>query len=281
MTPTLANEEVLNRFRRLAASGRMAHAYLFAGPAQTGKFETALAVAQLVNCEDLDHGPCGNCASCRKVISGNHPDVHIVAVLEDENSIKIDQVRQMLGRAAMRAFEARTKVFILREAHHMTTEAANALLKTLEEPAPHTLMVLTTCLPEACLDTVKSRCHTVKFFRGDDRLPEDKNRIVDVFLSRVGSEDYLKTLSGDKEKAAAAMLACLGFLRDVMLYKNGVDTRHLVYKDRLGDLKKMSGRSMEDLGKVQAQIVRVKSLSDENLNVKMALSLVRERLWGN
>ena len=66
-----------------------------------------------------------------------------------------------------------------------------------------------------------------------------------------------------------------------MLYKNGVDIRHLVYKNRANDLKKMSGRSMEDLCAANAQIVRVKSLTDENLNVKMALSLVRERIWGN
>ena len=280
MTATVS-QEVLNRFKRVAAAKRLAHAYLFTGPAQAGKMPTALAIAQLVNCEDEAHAPCGNCASCRKIAAGNHPDVHIVDVLKDENSIKIEQIRQMLGRVALRAFEAKTKVFIVRGIHLMTTEAANALLKTLEEPAPNTLMILTTNVPEACLDTVKSRCHSVKFFCNEEHLPEDKDRILDVFLSRAGHEDYLKTLSGDKEQAADAMLVLLSFLRDVMLYKSGGNVDNLVYKNRVSDLHKMSGRNMDDLCAVNAQIVRVKSLADENLNVKMALSLVRERLWGN
>lgn len=277
----MASSDVLERFKRLIAAKRLAHAYLFAGPADTGKMETALAVAQLVNCEDIAHAPCGTCGQCRKIAAGIHPDMHIITVLEDENSILIEQIRHMLGRAALRAFEARTKVFILRDAHRMTTEASNALLKTLEEPAPNTLMILTTCVPEACLGTVKSRCHTVKFFRTTEPLPKERERVLDVFLSRVPHEDYLKSLSTDKAQVSAAMLTLLGFLRDAMLYKNGVQAQDLAYKNRLNDLKKMSERNMEDLCAVNAQIVRVKSLAGENLNVKMALSLVRERLWGN
>ncbi|MBI4309561.1 MAG: DNA polymerase III subunit [Candidatus Omnitrophica bacterium] len=274
-----AQEEILNRFKCLMAANRLAHAYLFVGPAETGKAPTALAVAQLVNC-DAANAPCHDCVSCRKIASGNHPDVRMVGGDENE-AIKIDDVRQVLGRVALRPFEARLKVFVLRDAQRMTTEAANALLKTLEEPAPNTLMILTTAVPEACLDTIKSRCHMVKFFCSGDRLPQDKDRILDVFLSRQDNEEFLKALSGDRQQTAQAMLVLLSWVRDVVLYKATADTRHVVYQGRLGDLKNMSQRNMDDLRALKAQIVRVKSLADENLNVKMALSLVRERLWNN
>src|SRR3989338_4463773 len=159
------HSDVVDRFRRLSASGRMGHAYLFTGPHGAGKMQTALTVSQLVNCEDISGGaPCNVCASCRKIASGNHPDVHILALLEDENTIKIEQEHQMVQRTAFKAYEARVKAFIVRDSDLLTREAANSLLKTLEEPAPNTLMLLTTAVPEACLDTIKSRCNVIPFF---------------------------------------------------------------------------------------------------------------------
>lgn len=278
MSADLVQPQILERFQRLINSERLAHAYLFAGPAQTGKMATALALAQMVNC--LEPGaPCGDCASCHKIAGGNHPDVHIIGN-SDEDAIKIDEVRQMLAQVGLRAYEAQTKVFILHEAQRMTTEAANALLKTLEEPAGHTLIILTSAVAESCLATIKSRCHIVKFFAQEDRLPQDKDRILDVFLSR-GNEDFLKTLSTDRAMTADAMRVLLSWVRDVLLYKNGVESSHLIYQNRIKDLEKMSRRSVQDLCALNHQIVRVKALSDENLNVKMALSLMKERLWGN
>ena len=88
------------------------------------------------------------------------------------DSIKIEDIRFLLSRAHLMAYEAKTKVFIIRNIELMTLEAANALLKTLEEPAPNTLMILTTSVLEANLDTIKSRCHIVKFF------PSSVNRIA-------------------------------------------------------------------------------------------------------
>ena len=181
MTVVNVHQEIVERFKRLVKAGRLAHAYLFTGPSGIGKTETALELAQLVNCDD--NSACGNCAQCRKIASGNHPDVYVIGT--DGEGIKIDDVRQMLGRVGLRAYEAKRKVFILRQVERMTMEAANALLKTLEEPAANTLMILTTAVPEAVLDTVKSRCHTVKFFASEDKLPEDKDTIVSRFVARL------------------------------------------------------------------------------------------------
>ena len=260
MTVVNVHQEIVERFKRLVKAGRLAHAYLFTGPSGIGKTETALELAQLVNCDD--NSACGNCAQCRKIASGNHPDVYVIGT--DGEGIKIDDVRQMLGRVGLRAYEAKRKVFILRQVERMTMEAANALLKTLEEPAANTLMILTTAVPEAVLDTVKSRCHTVKFFASEDKLPEDKDTIVSRFVAR-GNDEYLKELSGDKAQATAALVALLSCVRDAMARRSGT----------------LSQRSMDELCGIQKQIVHAKSLMDENLNVKMGLSLVRERLWGN
>ncbi len=280
MSNMMPNIDVLDRFRRLMKVNRLAHAYLFIGALETGRTEAAAAIAQLVNCEGELTKPCGECPPCVKISNGNHPDIHLVGN-NDETSIKIDEIRQILGRVGLLAFEAKTKVFIIIEAQRMTNEAANALLKTLEEPAPNTLIILTTAAVENCLDTIKSRCHMVKFFSLDDTLSEDRDKILDSFLSNVNNDEYLKSLSADKEKTAEAMKVLLSFVRDAYLYKSGVASTQLVYRNRLGAITQMSQKSRDDLNALSAQIVRVKSLVDDNLNVRMALSLVKERLWHN
>src|ERR1700690_188475 len=123
------NDAVMQRFSRLIANHRLAHAYLLVGPQDSGKTQTALSLAQLVNCERGELQACGECASCRKIASGNHPDVHVLGN-DEMDSIKIEEIRFLLSRAHLMVFEARTKVFIIRNIELMTSEAANALLKT-------------------------------------------------------------------------------------------------------------------------------------------------------
>ncbi len=316
MNTTAVNDQVLERFARLMHEGRLAHAYLFVGPVQTGKTQTALAVARLVNCEEPSAGPCGACVSCRKIISGNHPDIHVVN--SDEGSIKIEQIRTLLGRSQLRPYEAKTKVFIIRDAQNMTIEAANALLKTLEEPSPNTLMILTTALPEANLDTIKSRCHTVQFFPvavnritqvlsdeglsavqarflavytdgclgqaralAQEGLAQGKNKMLDEILFNRHNDDYLKELAKDDVKAAQALQVLLTFFRDVLLLKSGAGTDMLVHQDRLKDLNTFAARSTDDLDAVVRHIVAAKRLIGEKLNVKVALNLLREYIWVN
>lgn len=314
------HSDVVDRFRRLSASGRMGHAYLFTGPHGTGKMQTALAVAQLVNCEDVSGGaPCGVCASCRKITSGNHPDIHILALLEDENAIKIAQAKEMIQRTAFKAYEARVKVFIVRDADLLTTEAVNSLLKTLEEPAPNTLMLLTTAVPEACPDTIKSRCHVIPFFsyplnrvaqalreegvaqdtaaflafytdgclgRARQLAKEDmglrKNQWINEFFSSGNNEDFLKGLASDRPSAVEALTVLLSFVRDAVLLKSGSAPADCAHQDRLQDIRVLAGRPLKELSAMAGQIVRARKLINENLNAKMALSLLKERvhsLW--
>jgi DNA polymerase-3 subunit delta' len=165
----LGQDRALSHLRLAFSERRLSQAYCFFGPPGVGKRTTALALAQAVNCLATTArapGPaadaCGACAACRKVAAGLHPDVTEVRP-GGKTVIGIDQVREVTGRAALRAYEGRTKVFILDPADLMQEPAANALLKTLEEPAGATLFILVTAAPNALLPTILSRCQGVRF----------------------------------------------------------------------------------------------------------------------
>ena len=317
MNPTQVNSAVMLTFSRLVALKKLAHAYLLVGPQDSGKTQTALALAQLVNCESVSTQPCGQCAVCLKIASGNHPDVHVIGS-DDRGSIKIEDIRFLLGRSQLKSYEARTKVFIIRDIEFMTPDAANALLKTLEEPAANTLMILTTSVLEANLDTIKSRCHIVKFFPAsvnritrfltDEGLPvpdayflavfsegcigrirklvkEDillkRHKVLDEMLLNRRNDDFLKELSGDPLQATVALQLLLSFFRDVLMLKNGAPAGELVHQNRLKELGTFASRDMTELSLIIRQIVQTKKLVNDHLNTKMSLSLLREYIWVN
>lgn len=146
-------------------SGRVHHGYLFSGLSGVGKFLSAKTIAALVNCEERPEGEfqdaCGVCRSCRKIASDQHPDVLVVA--PERNIIRIGQIRD-IQRAINRApYEARVRFVLIDDAHTMSEEAANALLKTLEEPSRRTRLILVTDQPHRLLPTILSRCQSLQF----------------------------------------------------------------------------------------------------------------------
>lgn len=150
-------------------AGQIAHAYLFTGPAQIGKTTLAKAFAQALNCSQ-PHPPCGQCASCLKVAKGYHPDVHLIQGEGAGGSIKIEQVRALQREAALKPYEGRYRVFILRQADRATAEAADSLLKTLEEPPSHVVLILTASHARAMRPTVISRCQRLDLRPVTDKL---------------------------------------------------------------------------------------------------------------
>jgi len=148
--------------RRVFQSGRMAHAYLFRGPDGVGKAKCARLVAARVNCRQPDEeGACGVCASCRKCLSGNHPD--LVSLSPVNGTIKIDPVRELCRSLSYPPYESERRVVIIEDIHTMTQAAANSLLKTLEEPPEHNLLILTAEASKELLQTVVSRCQVINF----------------------------------------------------------------------------------------------------------------------
>src|SRR5215472_10604023 len=158
---------VLDLLARAVSRGSVPPTLIFAGPEGVGKRRTAVALAQALNCakpEVFASGlnGCGRCPSCMRVARGVHADVLLIEP-GDSGSIKIDQVRDAIDRAAYRPFEGRRRLVIVDAADALVGEAQNALLKTLEEPPPSSVFVLLTSRPDLLLPTVRSRCHHLRF----------------------------------------------------------------------------------------------------------------------
>ena len=144
-------------------SGRIAHAYLFAGPRGTGKTSTARILAKALNC---DHGPtpnpCGECDNCRRIAEGSSMDVFEIDAASNRG---IDEIKALRDQLAFTPVDCRYKVYIIDEVHMLTTEAFNALLKTLEEPPSHVIFILATTDPHKIPATIHSRCQRFDFRR--------------------------------------------------------------------------------------------------------------------
>ncbi len=150
--------------RRVAAQ-RLPHALMLAGPAGVGKglFAERLARALLCTHRDDEGEACGRCAACQLYAAGTHPDIRRVAPEEEGKAIRIDAVRDAIGNLTLKSQYGGYKIALLTPADRMNNAAANALLKTLEEPAPQTLLVLVCARPAALPATVRSRCQRVNF----------------------------------------------------------------------------------------------------------------------
>jgi len=191
---------------RASARATLPPSLIFTGPAGIGKRLVASALAQAVNClNPVVHTPaesrpgpfvpgdeidaCGVCAACTRIARGVHPDVLVVEPGET-GTIKIEQIRDVVDRAAYRPFEGRRRVVIVDEADAMQPAAQNALLKTLEEPPPASSFILITSRPDVLLPTVRSRCPMLRF------QPLDDADVARVLMAR--------GLSDAEARAAAA-----------------------------------------------------------------------------
>jgi len=170
MWQIIGQDKVLNSLKQSLANERLSHAYLLVGPAHTGKMTLAINLAQALNCPSEDK-PCGQCSSCQRILSGNHPDaVNISRTNGSESAdqtqhknITIDQIRQMQQSVILKPYEGGHRVIIIDGAEFMSEEAANALLKTLEEPPQNTIFILLATEEASLLSTILSRCQKVDF----------------------------------------------------------------------------------------------------------------------
>lgn len=156
------HESSINLMKRAVANNRVAHAYLFYGMTGVGKKTAALAFAKTLNClNPVNFDACEGCASCRRFEHNNHPD--IIEVRPLGATIKIRQIRDIQDQMQFRPAEGKARVIMIFDADRMTIESANALLKTLEEPAPGNVLVLTTARFYRLPMTILSRCQHVRF----------------------------------------------------------------------------------------------------------------------
>src|SRR5215831_2138368 len=163
----VGHEHAINILRRALLAQKVRHAYLFTGQEHIGKSLLAQRFAQTLLCTGgpdprvAPLNPCGTCLACRKVMHGNHPDVHFISRVPDKQFIVIEQVRTLQSDSARRTLEGRRNVFIIQGMHEMNMQAANCLLKTLEEPEPDVVLLLTVPDPGLLLPTILSRVQQV------------------------------------------------------------------------------------------------------------------------
>jgi DNA polymerase-3 subunit delta' len=200
--PIIGHEWAVALLRQSLAVGRVSHAYLFCGQPQIGKATLARTLAQALNCAASD-APCGKCPSCAKIANGTHPDVQIVAGKGAGGSIQIDQIRALQREAALAPYSGRYRVAILRQMDRASLEAANSVLKTLEEPPPHVVLLLTASRREGLPSTVTSRCQCL------DLRPVPFTTVKAALLERgldAAQSDLVAHLSGGR--AGWAIAAC-------------------------------------------------------------------------
>lgn len=199
-SPLLGHDRIVQALRHARGRGRLGHALLFLGPEGVGRETCARALAAGLLCDADTVAPpfgCGECRACRRVMQGGHPDLQwlmpeaeaaarglleVDGKRQPSREIRVAQVRDLTRTMRMKPYEGRARVALVLEAHRMNANAANALLKTLEEPGEHSLLILTAPHERAVLPTIASRCQRITF----GPLPE---AIVRAVLERLGVGD--------------------------------------------------------------------------------------------
>lgn len=305
----------IDLIKRAIAEKRLAHAYLFIGPDGVGKTLFAKIFAQSLNCESENMDPCNECVSCRKIEGKSHPDVGWIYPEGKSLQIKIDSIRQVQHALALKPYEGKAKVYIIDGADHMTEEAANCLLKTLEEPPQGSTLILLASNISRLYPTVISRCQKIPFYPlGEEPVKKEimrrygidekkasyisrfsegrlgkaieavedeafikRDKIVDEFISprKLGYEE-LWLYHEPREKVNDILNTLAVYFRDLLVFNLSRDFDLLVNLDKADEILRDSKRySVEKLEEIIERILATQDLIRSNANIKIALSSMR------
>lgn len=168
-------QHIVKTIKNALTTGKIAHAYLFAGPRGTGKTTMAKLLAKALNCEEGIGCQCNECKNCRAIMDGTHPDVLEIDAASNNG---VDEIRELIDKVKYGTILGKYKVYIIDEVHMMTPGAFNALLKTLEEPPEHVVFIFATTEPHKILPTILSRCQRYDFSKVSDNDIKERIRVV-------------------------------------------------------------------------------------------------------
>ena len=196
-------QHIVRTLKNALASNKIAHAYLFCGPRGTGKTTMAKLFAKALNCEEGIGKQCNVCSNCVEITEGTHPDVIEIDAASNNG---VEQVRSLIEKVNYLPIKGKYKVYIIDEVHMMTTNAFNALLKTIEEPPSHVIFILATTEPHNIIPTILSRCQRYDFTKVSDADIEE--RMVTI-LQKEG-------ITYDKAAVRAIISLADGGMRDAL-----------------------------------------------------------------
>ena len=311
----LGHDRSLSIIKAYLEKSRFSGAFIFSGPEGIGKKMVAKLIAGQLNCTGQADRPCGSCSACLKIQKETHPDLHIIQ--NGQSQIKIEDIRGILRQANFRPYEGAVKAFIIDNAHKLNSEAANALLKVLEEPPKDVLIILITHKPQNIIKTVRSRCKQIKFspllrsqletvliknyaldkvaahflaYYAEGRLGlalrlkdtpllREKNKIFDSFILSWKPLDHFM-MNQSKEQLQVCLNILASWFRDIYLLKCGLPDQEIIHLDRHSDLLKLIPRfSFKQLDEIMATLSESSWYLEKNINSKLLLHNLGAQLW--
>jgi len=252
---------------------QLSHAYLFTGAKEIGKRTFVIEFAKLITCKDKN-SPCQKCFSCQAIERGNFPDFKIITKKDDKTEIDISQIREAQNFLSYKSYYGSFKIVVVDGAEKMNQEAQSCFLKTLEEPKGQTLLVIISSNPDMMLQTINSRCQTIKFFKPKD-LPVNSERLkkeeeilkelIPVINSNLADKfKYVKSIDFEKQNLSEILEVMQKYLRRLLLVETGVE------KKKENDVP----------GLINCSIKKIKNIINlvENINNKLLFTNVNPKL---
>lgn len=272
ITTTLKNELV---------AGRLNHAYLFTGSRGTGKTTCAKILSKAVNCLDIQNGnPCGKCEICRGI---DEDSIFDIVEMDAASNRKIDDIRQIIDEVQFKPSKCKYRVYIVDEVHMLTTEAFNALLKTLEEPPEHVIFILATTEVHKLPQTILSRCQRFDFHRIPPRAIADRLLFVaqqeNVQLSDSAAMLVASVADGALRDALSLLDRCIAISSDIdeEVVRNAAGLARKTYLYELAScvINKNTAKSLEIIDRLYCESKDMARLCDELLSHFRALMLIK------
>lgn len=255
----VGQEHISRTLANAITSGHIGHAYLFAGPRGTGKTSTAKILAKALNCE---HGPtpepCGQCEQCRKIADGSSMDVFEIDAASNRG---IDEIRDLRETVKFAPVDGRYKVYIIDEVHMLTTEAFNALLKTLEEPPAHVVFILATTEAHKVPPTIQSRCQRYDFKRITVEEIESRLRYITAEMKMEAEDEALAMIAiqadGGMRDALSILDQCAALAEGAITAERVRQILGLVGHDWIYKMTKaLAARNVQEALQILAELLR-------------------------